>query len=218
MSLLHMKIYPSILQPDVNSLFYQLENLKQKYDYFQIDIADGKLVSNTTVSILDIKKHLNLLHSKFSSTSQYAISCEFHLMVENYEQAMIDLTEIANYWIIKKVVIHLKAIHRGITAYDIRNPLSETSLGIALNPDEKIENNYTTIQTFPYVLIMSVHPGKQGNPFIFDTLHKIKRLKERGYPGQIGLDGGINEKTLPLIQQYPVLPDFVFPGSWLAVK
>lgn len=204
-----MLIYPSVLQPDAESLFFQLKGLKNKYDYFQIDIADGKFVNNKTISIREIEKKLK--------EEELNINCEFHLMVEDYKQAILDLINISSIWNIKNIIIHLKALEKGLTAYDIRNLVSESSLGIAINPEEDIKNNFTVINTFPYVLVMSVIPGSQGSPFLPEALDKIKDLRSLGYKGMIGLDGGINDKTIKIIESREYTPDIVFPGSWLSL-
>ena len=62
---------------------------------------------------------------------------------------------------------------------------------------------------------MSVNPGKQGSPFIPETLKKIEQLRLLGYRSKIFLDGGVNDQTLPLILNQKYLPDVLCPGSFL---
>lgn len=62
---------------------------------------------------------------------------------------------------------------------------------------------------------MTVHPGAQGTPFIPEMLTKINELRENGFMGDIILDGGINNETLPLILKNKHLPTAVCPGSYL---
>jgi pentose-5-phosphate-3-epimerase len=62
---------------------------------------------------------------------------------------------------------------------------------------------------------MSVNPGRQGQPFLLETLKKIEQLRLLGYRNKIFLDGGINEKTIPEILAQKFLPDVLCPGSFL---
>jgi ribulose-phosphate 3-epimerase len=53
------------------------------------------------------------------------------------------------------------------------------------------------------VLIMTVNPGFGGQSFLSSVLPKISQLrqieKEEGLSFEIGIDGGINAKTAPLV-------------------
>lgn len=55
------------------------------------------------------------------------------------------------------------------------------------------------------VLIMTVEPGFGGQGFIYETLDKIKALREESTRQGIGLDievdGGIDGKTAPLVKE-----------------
>ncbi|MBF0388214.1 MAG: ribulose-phosphate 3-epimerase [Candidatus Omnitrophica bacterium] len=46
------------------------------------------------------------------------------------------------------------------------------------------------------VLVMSVNPGFSGQKFIPEALDKIRYVRAR-FPGDIGIDGGINAQTAP---------------------
>jgi ribulose-phosphate 3-epimerase len=48
------------------------------------------------------------------------------------------------------------------------------------------------------LLVMSVNPGFAGQKFMPQALEKIRRLKSR-FPGEIAVDGGINEASAPLV-------------------
>ena len=53
------------------------------------------------------------------------------------------------------------------------------------------------------VLIMTVEPGFGGQRFINDTLDKIREVRRNadklGLDLRIEVDGGINEKTIPIV-------------------
>lgn len=73
------------------------------------------------------------------------------------------------------------------------------------------------IKLMPYVnilLIMSVEPGKAGQTFshnCYNNLSISKKLKKKFSNLIIQIDGGINDKTIPLVKNYV---DCVISGSW----
>ena len=62
--------------------------------------------------------------------------------------------------------------------------------------------------------IFAIQPGAQGNKFRPEMLEYSKKLREDGFEGEIGLDGGVNKQTLPKILNYPF--DIVVVGSAIA--
>ena len=85
-------------------------------------------------------------------------------------------------------------------ALGILNELSsyEVKRGIAINPDEKLEE---FIHYFPYVdrvLLMSVMPGKGGQKFLEETENRLKELLSYKNKNnfEIYIDGGINDRTI----------------------
>lgn len=85
-------------------------------------------------------------------------------------------------------------------ALGILNELSsyEVKRGIAINPDEKLEE---FVHYFPYidrVLLMSVMPGKGGQKFLEETENRLKELLSYKNKNNFGIyiDGGINDKTI----------------------
>ena len=60
-------------------------------------------------------------------------------------------------------------------------------------------------------MFMGVVPGKQGQPFIPETIDRIKAARERWPALYIELDGAVNEDTLPDIATTGV--NAICPGS-----
>jgi pentose-5-phosphate-3-epimerase len=194
-----MNIYPSILETDITVFNHQITYLSSLFPYLQIDIADGKFVPNKTIQIEQL----------FESSTNF--EAEFHLMVEDYETEIEKLKKLSKYWNIKKVLIHLKALKSR------ENDLVSSSAwtyGVVLNPEDDVKSNWEHIHTFTTVQIMTINPGFQGNPFLLETLQKINELRDNGYKGEILLDGGLNDKTFPIILRNRNLPDAICPGSY----
>ncbi len=78
-------------------------------------------------------------------------------------------------------------------------------------PALSVKPNTPAKAVFPYldkigmVLVMTVEPGFGGQSFMSDMLPKIKAIREecdkRNLPMHIQVDGGISEKTAPLVKQ-----------------
>ena len=77
--------------------------------------------------------------------------------------------------------------------------------GVALNPSTPVFLLQDILPLLDMVLIMTVNPGFGGQDFIPEALPKISTLhqmiKHRGLHCDIEVDGGISEKTVPLVVQ-----------------
>ena len=63
------------------------------------------------------------------------------------------------------------------------------------------------------ILIMSVNPGFSGQKFISGVLSKIDYIKSIRNDIKIGLDGGVNNQTVGLVNSKNV--DYLVSGSYL---
>jgi pentose-5-phosphate-3-epimerase len=201
-----MEIIPSILEPTTSDYQKTLLKLSPYFSHFQIDIADGIYVDNQTASIDEIIPILT--NEKFSH-----LSFDFHLMVRDYKEYIEKIITIKEIIKVNNVFIHYDLLPK----YEILNTKYYFSIGIVLNPQDRVSEladkyNLKNIQSLQ---IMSVNPGRQGQPFLLETLKKIEQLRLLGYRNKIFLDGGINEKTIPEILAQKFLPDVLCPGSFL---
>ena len=72
--------------------------------------------------------------------------------------------------------------------------------GIALNPGTAAEAVHPYLEQIDLLLVMTVHPGWGGQPFIREVLPKLSALRDeiarRGLDLPIGVDGGVNLETI----------------------
>jgi len=206
----NMQICPSILEPDIKSLLATIDRLSPFYKYFQIDIADGIYVPNKTVQIDDLIYYLSNQVTKLPTNFIF----DFHLMVKDYKTDIKKLKKLKNFITIKNIFIHYSVFPNPYPL--IPNP--SFNIGMTLNPKDSVADLTThyPLPTTPFIQIMSVVPGVQGNPFLPETLKKIEQLRLLGYKSKIFLDGAVNDKTLPLINNLKYKPDVICPGSFLA--
>ena len=176
---------------------YSLEETISKinnlnYDgYIHVDILDGKYVPS---SVTDLDKYISVL----TNTTK---PLDVHLMVDHpisYINRLLSLKP-------EIITVHPDSLDDLVEISNIlRN--NNIKMGIALNPDDDINIIEKYADMIDLVLIMSVYPGKGGQSFIDSTpyklehLNKLKEVLNKNF--LIEVDGGINDKTLPLIKNY----------------
>lgn len=196
---------PAPLEETPEGLQTQLTNLTPYFKSFQIDIADGIFVPNETVQLEEVKAVVEGFPD---------IVIDFHLMVEDWNHEL-DILETFYDSNIRYVLIHSKT-NPPVDVFT--EQLSDHyRLGLVINPEEEIE---TIVQKYnlshiPAIQIMTVVPGKQGQPFIEKSLNKIEQLRIAGYKSDIIIDGAVNDKTLPVILGKKFVPDYAGIGSFL---
>jgi ribulose-phosphate 3-epimerase len=207
-----MLVTPSILTNSASDAFSQIDRLLPYFKAFQIDIADGNFVPNTTISIPELAeyiKHHNLA-AKYKE-----ISFDFHLMVNDYLTHLEFIEHINSLISINVVMIHSK-LRPNLSL--LKDQFPQFVIGLVINPEETVQEftSYYNLSEVPFIQIMSVNPGFQGAPFIPESLNKIEQLRKANYRFKIYLDGGINAETLPVIFSQTFTPDVIGPGSYLS--
>lgn len=204
-----MKVIPALLNQSVEEFEEQVTRLSPYYQRFQVDIADGIFVPNKT-------KQINNLRSKiYNLTSNIdGLTFDFHLMVKDWQKEIMKLKQLAKRITIKNIFVHFSVFS---LQFPYPSPSSFQTIGLVLDPSDNISDisHKYDLNKIPFVQIMSIKAGFQGQPFIPETLNKIEQLRQINYKSEIFLDGGINEKTLPIIKSQKFKPDFLCIGSYL---
>lgn len=200
------EIIPAILSNRIEDYI----NLARRFSIFtnktHIDIMDGKLVQSQSPDPIEILEELtkttsinNFTHSSsnyqahIDNQRKYELFYNLHLMVTNPMPILESLNKFSNLYL---VYLHVQTITP--ETLDIELPFG---LGLAINPDIPIQGYKEYIHKVDTILLMTVHPGKQGGDFVPEVLNKIQELRNFGYEGQIHLDGAINQNTIPTIMQ-----------------
>lgn len=198
-----MIIAPSILsvqEEEYKKVFERLNELD--VSLLHLDIMDGKFVSNTTYGAKEvekIKKQSNLI-------------LDTHLMITHPE------TEVLSYALAGSAFItfHYEATNQPMKLIETIKQ-TKASCGISIKPFMPVQVLEPYLPYLDLVLIMSVEPGKGGQPFLPSALDKIQYLKEQreknNYTYLIEVDGGINLKTAKLVKDKGA--DIVVVGTYL---
>ena len=173
----------------------QIEN--SKADYIHCDICDGTYVKTNNFNQREFLNLFNRVNKKLS----------IHLMVD-YPKRYIDMLKGLN---VDEIIIHNVKNTKDIIEY-IKS--LNFKVGIAINPDEYIMDFAKYFHLVDDVLVMSVNPGKGGQPFLKKVIPTIEYLNSiKGiYNYNIAVDGGINDETINFVKGKV---DLVISGSFI---
>lgn len=193
-----MQIHPAPLVHNLTELKRQIKNIEQYTTEVDIDIVDWSKTFAKTVNVaeaLSIKTDIKL---------------NFDLMMEYPKQAI-------------KLLIHDQRVQTIIINPRLKEDLNQQlqtiiaagkKTGLSINPENDVADFVYLFPKLDLIQIFTVEPGAQNMPFLNQRLDQTQRLRQLGFQGKIGIDGGVNLKTLPLIKKYPI--DIVSVGSALS--
>lgn len=198
-----IKIAPSILSADFSKLADEIKKVENAgADYIHIDVMDGSFVPNITIGspvVESLRKTTNLIY-------------DVHLMVEHPEN-QIEAFAKAGADIITFHIETTKHAHRIIQSIKSCGK----RVGVALNPATPLVMLEEILTDIDMALLMTVNPGFGGQKFIESSLEKISILRhtidDNEFDVDIEVDGGINDKTAPLVIEAGA--DILVAGSYI---
>ncbi len=156
-------------------------------DFLHVDVMDGEFVETNAYNLAVFKILKN----------SYDLPIIAHLMVKD----PIDLIEklIEN---IDIFVFHYESSGNIELIID-RVKSFNKKVGIAINPDTKLEKILPFLNKIDLILVMSVFPGKSGQKFVWEVLDKLNLLivyrQHNKLEFLIDIDGDINLENAKLI-------------------
>ncbi len=184
-----IKIAPSILSADLLVLKEQILEVENNgADLIHVDVMDGQFVPNITFGPVIVKALKRITD----------LPLDVHLMIFNADRYIDDFAAAgADY-----ITVHQEALtHLHSTIDSIHK--NGIKAGVSLNPATPVEVLSDILPDLDMVLIMSVNPGFGGQKFLELANKKIKQLdelrKKENFKYLIEVDGGINNKTTPMV-------------------
>ncbi len=184
-------IAPSVLAADFTRLASEIDLVNaSEGDWFHLDVMDGRFVPNITFGFMIIE-----------AIKKMAIKpLDVHLMMVEPEKYISDFRKAGA----DVITVHYEAcphLHR--TLQQIRE--TGAKAGVALNPHTPVSVLEDILEDADLFLLMSVNPGFGGQKFIYQTLNKIKKLRqmldERNIEAHIEIDGGVGLQNAEVILQ-----------------
>ncbi len=184
-----VSIEASILSADFARLGEQAQEAQAAGgDAIQIDVMDGRFVPNITFGPGVVRALRPLVD----------LPLDVHLMIVEPERHLEGFAAAGA----DRLIVHQEAtphLHRVLQS--IRE--LDVEAGVSLNPATPLALLEEVLDLTDMVQVMTVNPGWGGQAFLDGQLDKIRRLKailkERGRDVVIGVDGGIDPITAPLV-------------------
>ncbi len=189
------RVVPAILTKDAPTLERLTRQAGSFTSWVQYDIMDGLFVPSQSVDSSEI--------AAVKPDFEY----DAHLMMRHPE-AYFQAFRLAG---ARRITFHLEACSVPDEWLSYLKNLG-LEAGLAINPDTPATEITGAIaaQT-DIVLLLSVHPGYYGRPFIPAVLDKAKELR-REYPNlRLGMDGGIKAENITQVAEAGV--DEICVGS-----
>lgn len=160
----------------------------------QIDFMDGKFVPAKSIKL-----------SQVPNLKNYKNNFEAHLMVSKPEKYLTKLKQKG----FKKIIFHIEATNDPEKIIEKIKALKMRPM-VAINPETPIEK----IPRRTPVLFMGVQPGKEHQTFISSVYKKIKSFREKNKKTKIQVDGGVTDKTTPMLAKAGA--DILNSGSFIS--
>lgn len=194
------QIIPAILEATEEKFKETISRLDQceslKGNWIHIDFADNKFVQNITIEPEAV--------SQFPANFKK----EAHLMVSHPKDWVGKCADAG----FERVIFHIESEDNIDEVIDLIKE-REMEVGLAINMDTPLAKIEPFVSKLDVVLVMSIVPGFQGQPFILGALDRIREIKSSDWLVKVGIDGSVKDVNAKDIIDAGV--DFMTVGSFL---
>ncbi len=178
-------------QKELDALLAKLNGVAQ---ILHLDVVDGKFAPSHSLDF----------NFKLPRTFRY----NAHLMIKNPEK-----------WIAKhgnKIKLAIPQVEevKNIKKYIRYLGNKKKKIAFALNPETTVKAITPYMDNIDSILLLTVHPGFYGSPFLKAPLRKIKQIKKINPRIKIIVDGHMNPKTIGLAKKAGA--DLFVSGSFVS--
>ena len=175
------KVIPAILESSALECRRKLQAVRQLTDRVQLDIIDGELIENRTVQPQDLEPPAGL-------------KVDIHLMVKRPKEYVMPSVKLRPY----TVIVQYEGAENVGEAIEKINSNGIRS-GLAINPETDLGSIGELLAVVKHVLVMAYPAGFAGQKMQPAALNRVAELRELGFDGEIGLDGGVAAENLKKI-------------------
>lgn len=188
MSSQSIEIIPGILEQTFEEILMKARLVQPYVQWVHIDLADGKLVPNTTFANPE----------EWRTRWKVPLKTELHMMVK-------DPLSIVDEWIdagFNRIVMHVEGINnfneqRTMNKEQIKKLKSKNvEFGLAVDSTTPVEELFPYLDDIDCVLVMTVKAGFSGQSFIPAMLEKVRAIQAQNRDLPIVVDGGIKNNTV----------------------
>lgn len=177
-------LIPAILTRESEEVYEKIKFLESipEVSEVHIDFEDGSFVPNETV----LPQALRKLDTR--------LVLEGHMMVRDPHHYFYDLEHIG----IHNVIMHFESFQRFedlVTSLDNARHFAFMR-GVAINPETPVEVFRHLSEKIEIALLMSVHPGFQGKPFVPESILRLEAMRQIVSGAKIEVDGAIKLENL----------------------
>jgi ribulose-phosphate 3-epimerase len=181
-------ISASILAADFSRLGEQIQEAETAgVDWIHVDVMDGHFVPNLTMGPVIVE----------ACRKSTQLPLDVHLMVESPENLLTAFAQAGS----TNITVHVETCTNLDQTVRTIHELG-CKAGVVLKPSTPIGLVTPILPVIDLVLVLSVNPGYNGQPFMPEVLPKITALRHEldkfDHPIWLEVDGGININTLPL--------------------
>lgn len=174
-------VIPGILEQDLSAIEAKIALVASHVPRVHIDIADNTLVANTTY--FDASGLGDLI------SSYPNLSFEAHLMVANPEKYIRELVDAG----FKRLIAHIEATDPRVFLEEAK--LESAEVGLAIDGSTEVEQLEPFLEEIDLALVMTIEAGFSGQPFLPETLEKVRAIRKHFADLPIAVDGGITAET-----------------------
>ena len=181
-------VVPSLLAADFTRLRDEVGASEEAgVSGFHLDVMDGHFVPNLTMGPLIVEAIRKLTRRELEVHLMITDPCAF---ARDFRSAGADV-----------ITFHVEAVGpRRVEDAIARVRETGARVGLAFNPDTDHELWHRYVAQADLALLMTVYPGFGGQSFISQVRPRIRTLRAAFPELVIGVDGGINRHTIPLVR------------------
>lgn len=180
------EIIPTILVRTELAFRERLRAVERVAPLVHLDIMDGRFVSSRTWADPTVVARLRT-PTRF----------EVHLMVREPRRAIAAWAKVRR---VERIFVHVEA-DGDLSGSLARISATGKRAGLAVNPGTPLSHISPYLEQINVLLVMANDPGFSGRPFRPTTLRRISALRERFPLLPIGVDIGMDERTIPLVRR-----------------